>query len=131
MTSVTTISATQKIWTSTYTSSMAQTARSVEWRGEYFVLPHKLSPTHIRSTVQPGLVICGQTFVICGPNIWFLPDLNHWIGAISFRIVRTYNGAGVEPIRALRGALKFLLRRFGLKCGSVSVQQRAKNEPPR
>jgi len=44
---------------------------AVEWRGEYFVLPHKLSPTHRkvhrphRSTVQPGLVISGQKFAFC------------------------------------------------------------------
>ncbi|MGB9353664.1 MAG: hypothetical protein WCB61_27710, partial [Pseudolabrys sp.] len=44
---------------------------AVEWRGGYFVLPHKLSPTHRkvhrphRSTVQPGLVIYGQKFDFC------------------------------------------------------------------
>ncbi|MFZ0650632.1 MAG: hypothetical protein WA445_21235 [Pseudolabrys sp.] len=44
---------------------------AVEWRGGYFVLPHKLSPTHRkvhrphRSTVQPDLVIYGQKFDFC------------------------------------------------------------------
>jgi hypothetical protein len=38
-------------------------------------------------------------------------------------IVRLQAKPGTDPIRALRGALKTLLRRFGLRCVEVSEEQ--------
>jgi hypothetical protein len=38
-------------------------------------------------------------------------------------VLRLTPKPGTDAVKALRGALKILLRRFGLRCSSVSIEQ--------
>jgi hypothetical protein len=46
----------------------------------------------------------------------------------SIFLVRLRALPGVDGVRALRAALKVLLRRFGLRCLSIDVEREADNQ---